>query len=103
MVEARLDSLTAIADFTELSDWVVVHSVELEPNYEFSVLGSPLEQIDWVTVANTHELVLAQQFEQTLGQDVAAWFENFVESGQVWALVIGFILGYLFKGLTSFG
>ncbi len=28
-------------------------------------------------------------------------FRNFVESGQVWALGIGFVLGYLFRTFTS--
>ncbi|CDN15605.1 hypothetical protein RintRC_3279 [Richelia intracellularis] len=30
-------------------------------------------------------------------------FSNFVESGQVWALLIGVVIGYLFRSLTSYG
>jgi hypothetical protein len=37
-----------------------------------------------------------------LGQIRTAW-NNFVTSGQVWALSIGVIIGYLFKSLTSYG
>jgi hypothetical protein len=28
-------------------------------------------------------------------------FNNFIKSGQVWALGIGFVLGYLFRSLTA--
>ncbi len=50
---------------------------------------------DWVFVA--------QQFETDVFADFRAFFNNFIESGQVWALIIGIILGYLLKGLTSYG
>jgi hypothetical protein len=47
---------------------------------------------------------LAQDFSQF---DIIADFQeawtNFVESGQVWALLIGLFLGYIFKSFTSFG
>lgn len=29
-------------------------------------------------------------------------FKNFVDSGQVWALLIGLFLGYMFRSFTSF-
>lgn len=29
-------------------------------------------------------------------------WNNFVESGQIWALFIGFILGYLIRSLTAY-
>lgn len=35
-----------------------------------------------------------------LGQIQDAW-TNFVDSGQVWALVIGMFFGYTFKGFTG--
>jgi hypothetical protein len=35
-----------------------------------------------------------------LGQMQDAWF-NFIDSGQVWALLIGVFFGYLFKGFTG--
>ncbi|MBE9054644.1 hypothetical protein [Sphaerospermopsis sp. LEGE 08334] len=31
-----------------------------------------------------------------------AW-NNFVKTGQVWATLVGMIIGYLFKSLTSYG
>ncbi|MEG3437065.1 hypothetical protein V0288_08035 [Pannus brasiliensis CCIBt3594] len=30
------------------------------------------------------------------------WFSNFIKSGQVWALIVGIVAGYLFKGMTSY-
>ena len=46
--------------------------------------------------------VLAQTYEDNLGNDVSGAFNNFIESGQVWALGIGFILGYIVRSLTSY-
>lgn len=35
-----------------------------------------------------------------LGQIQTAW-KNFVESGRIWALGIGFVIGYMFRSFTS--
>ncbi|MEL6928105.1 MAG: hypothetical protein AAFO95_05690 [Cyanobacteria bacterium J06600_6] len=45
---------------------------------------------------------LAQMIEDpdVLGQIADAW-DWFIESGQVWALVIGMFFGYTFKGFTG--
>jgi hypothetical protein len=47
--------------------------------------------------------VLAQKIEDPdiLGQMQDAW-HNFIESGQVWALLIGSFFGYMFKNFTSY-
>jgi len=60
--------------------------------------------IDLVSPWLTDGLVLAQQFEDPdiLGQIQQA-FNNFIESGQVWAFLIGLIIGYIFRGMSSFG
>ena len=46
--------------------------------------------------------LLAQQIEDPdiLGQIEDAWY-NFIDSGQVWALLIGVFFGYTFKGFTG--
>ena len=46
--------------------------------------------------------LLAQQIEDPdiLGQIQDAWY-NFIDSGQVWALLIGMFFGYVFKGFTG--
>ena len=47
--------------------------------------------------------ILAQTVEDpdVLGQMQDAW-NNFIETGQVWAMLIGVFFGYLFKSLTSY-
>lgn len=47
--------------------------------------------------------VLAQQLDTDVFAGTRNWFNNFLQSGQLWALIIGFILGYIFKGMTSYG
>ncbi|MEM8672735.1 MAG: hypothetical protein AAGF83_02515 [Cyanobacteria bacterium P01_G01_bin.67] len=46
--------------------------------------------------------LLAQMIEDPdiLGQMQDAWY-NFIDSGQVWALIIGTFFGYTFKGFTG--
>ena len=47
--------------------------------------------------------VLAQeQFEQDILADLGNAIGNFIESGQVWALIIGFVLGYVLRGVTTY-
>ncbi|MDP8964945.1 MAG: hypothetical protein M3O33_13390 [Cyanobacteriota bacterium] len=49
-------------------------------------------------------LVLAQDVSNTpdiLSNISDAW-NNFVKTGQIWALLIGIVIGYLFRGMTSF-
>ncbi|ASC73127.1 hypothetical protein XM38_040890 [Halomicronema hongdechloris C2206] len=50
----------------------------------------------------TKAVVLAQQFDQDILGDLGGAFNHFIESGQVWALVIGLVLGYLIRGLTAY-
>ncbi|MEB3355261.1 MAG: hypothetical protein VKK04_00845 [Synechococcales bacterium] len=47
--------------------------------------------------------LLAQQFETDVFAGARTWFNNFVQSGQIWALIIGIIIGYLLRGLTTYG
>lgn len=46
--------------------------------------------------------LLAQNIEDPdiLGQIQDAWY-NFIDSGQVWALLVGTFFGYTFKGFTG--
>ncbi|WP_353931788.1 hypothetical protein WJM97_04160 [Okeanomitos corallinicola TIOX110] len=60
-------------------------------------------------VSNLHEHItfVASNYTNVrdadlLGQMQAAW-NNFVTSGQIWATLIGIIIGYMFKSLTSYG
>jgi hypothetical protein len=61
---------------------------------DFSSLNLSDLNLDWQP--------LAQQFQQDVTKDLAGGWNNFVKSGQIWALLIGLTLGYLFKSITSF-
>jgi hypothetical protein len=50
--------------------------------------------IDWV--------ILAQQFNQDILGDMQKGFNHFVQTGQVWALIIGVVLGYLLRSVTAY-
>jgi hypothetical protein len=60
-----------------------------------------LFDLDW------HHLVAqanqAQQFNQDIGSDLSKAWNNFIESGQWIALIVGLFLGYLFRTFTSTG
>ncbi|PZO39840.1 MAG: hypothetical protein DCF19_13185 [Pseudanabaena frigida] len=45
--------------------------------------------------------LLAQQFKQDVMGDIGKGWENFVKSGQIWALIIGAVVGYLFRSITN--
>lgn len=42
----------------------------------------------------------AQEFRQDVMGDIRRGFQNFVQSGQLVALIIGLVLGYLFRSVT---
>jgi hypothetical protein len=47
--------------------------------------------------------LLAEQFDTDVFRGFREWGSNFIESGQIWALLIGIVLGYLFRGFTTYG
>lgn len=48
-------------------------------------------------------IVLAKQFQQDILGDLTKAFNKFVKTGQLWAMLIGFVIGYVFKSITSYG
>lgn len=46
---------------------------------------------------------LAQKFETDVFKGTRTILNNFIKSGQAWALLIGLIIGYIIRGLTSYG
>ena len=47
--------------------------------------------------------IVAQTLKQTdLVSDVQKVFAHFVATGQIWAMITGLIIGYLFRSLTSY-
>jgi hypothetical protein len=53
--------------------------------------------LDWM------QPCLAQQFETDVFRGARVAFNNFVRSGQAWALLAGFVIGYIVRGLTTYG
>ncbi|OYQ62850.1 hypothetical protein B9G53_20145 [Pseudanabaena sp. SR411] len=45
--------------------------------------------------------LLAQQFKQDVMGDLGKGWNNFVKTGQIWALIIGVVVGYLFRSITN--
>lgn len=56
----------------------------------------------WIGSSLHPAIVLAQQVSDPdiMGRIKNAW-DNFVETGQIWALIIGMVLGYLFRGFRG--
>ena len=56
----------------------------------------------WFGHSSAHWTVLAQDFSDIdILADITKAFNNFIKSGQVWALLIGLIVGYFLKGITK--
>ena len=45
--------------------------------------------------------LIAQQYNQNVLADFGRGWDSFVRSGQIWALMIGVIVGYLFRSITN--
>lgn len=80
-------------------------------NPQFLLLKHQLSNINsgHTTIAMLSEqttvnnLIIAQEIHdpKILDQMQKAW-GKFVDSGQIWALIIGLFVGYMFKSLTSY-
>uniref|UniRef100_A0ACD5GTP1 Uncharacterized protein n=1 Tax=Desertifilum tharense IPPAS B-1220 TaxID=1781255 RepID=A0ACD5GTP1_9CYAN len=58
----------------------------------------------WMWFSSLDSTILAQQAANTdIVQNVQQAFNTFIESGQVWTFIIGLVLGYLFRTLTTYG
>ena len=67
------------------------------------VLNDGSTALDALSQTATHATILAQQFDQDILGDMTGAWGRFVDSGQLWAMLIGFVIGYIFKSLTSYG
>jgi len=56
---------------------------------------------DWIELAQQAAPQKNTQFNQNVVGDMGKGWNNFVEKGQVWALIIGVTLGYLFRSVTA--
>jgi len=82
-----------------------IHLIDTLANLpDMTAIAAPLDGSHgaWLTGTHFHVDLLAQQFDTDVFAGFRRAVSNFFESGQVWALVIGFILGYLIRGLTTY-
>jgi len=54
-----------------------------------------------VGVSHSTTFIAQKPIESDVMGDIQRSFNYFISSGQVWALVIGLVLGYVFRGFTS--
>ncbi len=75
---------------------------------DFSIL--PASTINYTSnfhfnLANLHLYInmdlIAQQYNQNVLADFGRGWDSFVKSGQIWSLMIGVIVGYLFRSITN--
>ncbi len=68
-----------------------------------SVLVHLVHHFDSLSLGVHHlPLDLMQVFNQDILGDFQKAFNNFVQTGQVWAMIIGFAIGYILKSLMSY-
>jgi hypothetical protein len=65
-------------------------------------VASGLLSPSWRGPVMPHLIWLAQTYQDDLGTSLQGAWDNFIQSGQVWALVIGFVVGYIFRSLTAY-
>jgi hypothetical protein len=94
-----------------LSVDTILRPVSLEHGGSFSgyftevdlpgLAGEPATVAFYLT-SETISPIVGQYFDQDfLGNMVEVW-NTFIDSGQVWALLFGIVLGYMIRNLTAF-
>lgn len=65
-------------------------------------ISDVISQLVWQLPVNLTMLGQHINDPDLLGQIQQGW-NNFVQTGQIWALLIGIFIGYLMRNLTSYG
>ncbi|BAZ29163.1 hypothetical protein NIES4074_16010 [Cylindrospermum sp. NIES-4074] len=65
-------------------------------------ISDSISQLYWHLPANITVLAQNVSDPDLIGQIQKAW-NNFVQTGQIWALLIGLVIGYILRNLTSYG
>ena len=104
-----LPSVSLQAAAQPLSVDTILRSVSLGDGDSFSSYFTGVALPDGVSIATAQTAapgvlspVLAQQFDQDILGDMANVWSNFVDSGQLWALLFGIVVGYMIRNLTAF-
>lgn len=91
-----LDTMMWIDLAQNTTAWVTSATAWLADSSTWNDAGQGLSwqiHFDWSTLA---------QFDTDVFAGFRATMNNFVKSGQAWALVIGLVLGYLVRGMTTY-
>ena len=90
------------------------HTISVSADISTSISTSISASVDTIAVAMhplshtlnevaQNSMFLAQHTDADLVAEFQKSFKQFVESGQVWAMLIGLIIGYFFRAMTTFG
>lgn len=77
----------------------IIQEITAYPSIIHSYDGS---EIFW-NFQNDWTLLAQQVTDPDLLGNFQQAFNNFIQTGQAWALLIGLILGYMIRGFTSYG
>ncbi len=71
---------------------------------QWSVHWSPTDYLNLDILNNVSQsvLLLAQTYKEDILGNIGKAWDNFIRTGQVWALVVGFVIGYIFRSITSY-
>ncbi|MBE9038496.1 hypothetical protein [aff. Roholtiella sp. LEGE 12411] len=61
-----------------------------------------ISQLLWHLPVNLTVLAQTITDPDLMGQIQKSW-SHFIQTGQVWALLIGLVIGYIIRNLTSYG
>ncbi|MDF5711507.1 MAG: hypothetical protein PUP90_28485 [Nostoc sp. S4] len=61
-----------------------------------------ISQLFWHLPVNLMALAPTITDPDLMGQMQKSW-NHFIQTGQVWALLIGLVIGYIIRNLTSYG
>lgn len=77
----------------------IIQEITAYPSIIDSYEGS---EIFW-NFQNNWTLLAQQVTDPDLLGNFQKAFNNFIQTGQAWALLIGLIVGYMIRGFTSYG
>lgn len=64
--------------------------------------GAPATTAASYVTSGTLSPVVGQYFDEDILGNLGDAWNNFIDSGQVWAMLFGIVLGYMIRNLTAF-
>lgn len=80
----------------------LIHLMQHMPGLGDVMTWSTLSQHGWLWYSPIDWTLIAQ-YDTDVFRPVREFFNNFIQTGQVWALLIGLVIGWLLRSLTSYG